>query len=412
MPKVAVVGMGLRVTHMFKCVQEEWPEITLGTVVDPNPDYVRSRFERAKLPLPADLKFVPRIEDLLADAADCDAFMVGTRCHLHAPMASALASLGKPIFLEKPVAISEAQVAQLAQAFAGQMQRVLVSFPLRVTPLLHNVMRIIRSGRLGTISQIQAVNNVSYGGVYFGSWYRNYDQAHGLWLQKATHDFDYLHLLADSTPVQAVGLMSRRVYGGTMPHDLNCTRCDRRQSCNESDIAHRLRGHSGGMTDATVFTKPFDHYCCYSQDIRNQDAGSAIVLYANGLHVNYTQNFVARNTARRRGANIIGHLATLEFDWCSEKIRVVDHMQDRVDQIDVKAATGHSGGDSVLARNFVQMIRGEAQPLGDLSAGLLSAATCLAVKKSCHTRRFEPIAVPGVAAPAEPDLRQVEPLTV
>lgn len=63
---------------------------------------------------------------------------------------------------------------------------------------------------IGTVNQIQAINNVSYGGVYFGTWYRNYDQ----------------------------------------------------------------------------------------------DAGSAVIRYENDLHISYTQNFVSRRSAGRRGAII------------------------------------------------------------------------------------------------------------
>ena len=62
------------------------------------------------------------------------------------------------------------------------MDTVVVSFPLRTTPLFTTALEVVRSGRLGTVNQIQANNNVPYGGVYYGLWYRNYDDTGGLWL--------------------------------------------------------------------------------------------------------------------------------------------------------------------------------------------------------------------------------------
>ena len=47
-------------------------------------------------------------------------------------------------------------------------------------------MEIVDSGRLGVVNQVQAVNNVPYGGVYYArSTYRDFDVTGGMWLQKA-----------------------------------------------------------------------------------------------------------------------------------------------------------------------------------------------------------------------------------
>src|SRR6185436_8303766 len=152
-----------------------------------------------------EVKAYPSADALLENADKFDAMLVGTRCHLHTPTAVKIAPTKLPLFLEKPVAISAEQVRALASAYKGREDQVVVSYPLRASPLFRVADEIIRSGRLGTINQVQAWNNVPYGGVYFGQWYRNYDQVGGLWLQKATHDFDYInHLVgARATTVAA-----------------------------------------------------------------------------------------------------------------------------------------------------------------------------------------------------------------
>src|SRR5215217_7977769 len=98
------------------------------------------------------------------DADAIDGVVIGTRCDLHAPLAVKVAASGLPVFLEKPAAISTDQVRALRLAYRGREASVVVSFPLRLTPLLQKVIAIVRDGRLGTINQVQAFNYVPYGG--------------------------------------------------------------------------------------------------------------------------------------------------------------------------------------------------------------------------------------------------------
>src|SRR5215216_4103278 len=107
-------------------------------------------------------------------------------------------------------------------------------------------MDIIRSGRLGVINQVQSVNNVPYGGVYCGQWYLDFEKTGGLWLQKATHDFDYITQLLASHPATITAMHSRLAYGGSMPPELVCSRCDRNDTCPESPQNLALRGDDGG----------------------------------------------------------------------------------------------------------------------------------------------------------------------
>ena len=60
--------------------------------------------------------------------------------------------------------------------------------------------RIVDSGVLGRLTMVQAVNNVPYGSVYYHSWYRDPAETGGLFLQKATHDIDYIHFLDGRAP--------------------------------------------------------------------------------------------------------------------------------------------------------------------------------------------------------------------
>jgi predicted dehydrogenase len=388
MLRLAVIGLGGRICGIIKLVLLHDREARLVAVADPNKHLADDRVKDIQ-PSHTDVKWYDSAEKLLEHADQYDAILIGTRCHLHTPIAVMAAATKLPLFLEKPVAITTAQLKALHQAYRGREDEVVVSFPLRCTPLFTSSLEIVRSGRLGTINQVQAINNVSYGGVYFGEWYRNYDEVGGLWLQKATHDFDYLNLLMNCAPMRIAGTMSQKVYGGTMPHELRCNDCDLTETCMESPKNLMRRGEDGGVASHHPDDK--NHFCAFSREIYNEDAGSAIVQYSNGAHVNYTQNFITRRSAGRRGAILTGYSGTLEFDWMTEVIRVTDHHQNRVDEISVKASTGHSGGDDVLVQNFIDLIRGKAKSRSTLSDGLLSVAMCLAARRSCHLNTFQPI---------------------
>jgi predicted dehydrogenase len=372
--------MGVRAAHMTALMCAEDQELKLALVADPDEPGARQRLRDVQFE-PANVAFVPDAEKLFEAAEDLDALIIGTRCNLHTPLASRWAEMRKPLFLEKPVGISAGQLQQLADAWEGREGIVVVSFPLRVTPLIQRVMQIARSGRLGTINQVQAFNYVPYGGVYFGQWYRDFDVTGGLWLQKATHDFDYINHLIGAKPLEVAAMGSRRIYGGEMPADQMCSNCPRADTCPESPAAIRDRGDDGGMGKG-------NHACAFSSSIRHHDAGTALIRYENGVHASYAHNFVSRRSAAWRGARITGYRATLEFDWYDESIRVIDHHGASIEELKVTVPHGHHGGDTALVRNFLDVIHRRDTSHATLHEGLLSASMCLAAQASEEEGRF------------------------
>jgi predicted dehydrogenase len=390
MIRLAVIGSGLRSSSLVKLAQEMDREVRLVAVADPDAEGAKAQLRKDGVVFD-DTRFYDSADELIEHADGFDGLMLGTRCDLHTPIAVKLAPLGLPLFLEKPVSITTEQLADLAEAFKGRDERVVVSFPLRMTPLCQRVNEIVQSGRLGVINQVVAFNDVPYGGVYFGQWYRDHKTTGGLWLQKATHDFDYINHLLDATPLVISATSTRKVYGGDEPADLKCSGCTKTELCPESPSNILKRGDDGGMGKG-------DHACAFSDSIKNQDAGAAMVMYDDATQLTYTQNFVSRRGAGRRGARITGYYATLDFDWFTEKIRVTEHHGQAVDDIHVPVAEGHHGGDSVLVKNFLHVIRGQARSKSTLDDGLLSAAMCLAARESASTGTFQHVHVPGKSA--------------
>ncbi len=402
--RLAAIGLGERAAWMLQAMVEtaesmEGVSVRLDALVDPNPTQADEQIEKYKLPCATAMARYDDVEAFLDAGVDVDGLVLGTRCHLHTPIAVKLVGLGLPLFLEKPVAISWAQLVELRDAYRdAKSSQVVVSFPLRRTPIFEAVCEVVASGRLGTINQIQAVNNVNYGNVYVDNWYREYDLAGGLWLQKATHDFDYMHHLARlSGPTQSPANMLQKNQG---------------DHAKNTENTGEKRGNAGeNVGGVPVFVTAMHSRQHWQEPVLNQDSGSALIQYHNGVHACYTQNFLTRKTAGLRGATITGDAGTVRFDWVAATIRVIDHDQDRVDDIRIDDGVGHGGGDHRLARNFLDVILGRDESITPLRHGLLSAATCLAARDAANRRTVERIDGQWTGGDVTIDDRPIEPMT-
>jgi hypothetical protein len=120
----------------------------------------------------------------------------------------------------------------------------------------------------------------------------------------------------------------------------------------------------------------------------NEDASSALIEFASGAQGVYTQVFYSRHKAAARGATISGYRATLSFDWYENRMRRMPHHEPFLEEITPTDVGSHFGGDEVLGRNFVELVRGKAASLAPIGAGLESVYACLAAKESAASGRF------------------------
>ncbi|MCF7689454.1 MAG: Gfo/Idh/MocA family oxidoreductase [Cephaloticoccus sp.] len=357
MIKLGVIGLGRRISGLIKSLTQLDPEFHVTGVVDPDESGARERLPEADR---TTARFYPSLPALIRRGRP-DALLIGTRCNLHARYAAAAATAGLPLFLEKPIATSLRQVRVLEHAWRDARAEVVVSFPLRVSHLCVEAKRRLDAGAVGRVEHLLGVNYVPYGKVYFEGWYRDYRITQGLFLQKATHDFDYLALLAGAPIVRVAAMMARgRVH---------------RDSSLEP---------AGGDPEAAYYP-----HIGTPETGMNEDSSSALLEFANGAKGVYTQVFYTRNSAATRGATISGLKGTLRFDWYGNDLRVVPHAEDTQPEI-YRPAAGleHFGGDAVLLANFRDVVRGKASSVSPLRAGLQSVHACLAAKRSAETGRF------------------------
>lgn len=328
---------------------------------------------------PEGIHFYTNAEEMM-DQEVLDGIIVGTNCDTHAYFAKKVLERNIPLFLEKPVGVTLEDLKLLQECSRTTTAPTVISFPLRVTKLIQEVKKLIDADIIGKVEHIQAFNDVPYGFVYFHDWYRNEAVSHGLFLQKATHDMDVIHYLIGERPIKICAMKSKQIYKGNMKAGLRCSECDKWETCMDSsyNIEH-IRNDI-----------PRSDYCAFAVDTGNEDSGSLIAKYESGMHVVYSQNFFARKGAARRGARLYGYKGTLEFNFTTDDIKIYDHMSDKVTNIKINTPpAGHGGGDSVLCKNFIQLIEGKtATSVAPLEAGIESALLCLKAKESSETESF------------------------
>lgn len=384
MTRLGVVGYGRRIDGVIRHnLRQLEPDLRVVGVVDPDNAGARSRLSE---PDRQDVVFYDDL-DTLVRRGNLDGLAIGTRCNLHTPYAVQAARYDLPLFLEKPVAVDMAQAQALERAFVNSRCRVVVSFPLRVSPLCELARRYLAEGAVGEPLHVTAVNYVPYGTIYWEEPYRDWSVTHGLFLQKATHDFDYLTYLMDQPMVRVAATRTvGRIFGGSKPGGLVCSACDEQEMCPESPQSRRRHGTSGSHQD---------HPCVFSADCGsaaagtlNEDCSSAMVEFASGAHGIYAQVFYSRRDAAARGATVSGYMGTVGFDWYANELKRVRHHAPFSAVERAGEGASHFGGDMELARDYIGLIRGTAASRTPIETGIQSVYACLAAQESAEQGRF------------------------
>lgn len=375
---LGVIGMGFRAGDVLKNLKkfEEYP-VKLSCVCDLNFDSCRQRLQTIGINAD-DVKFYLDSDKML-DENQLDGVIIGTHCNLHTQYAVKVLERNINLYLEKPLALTIEDLKKLQDAAGHSTSQILVSLPLRVTHLAKLAKKMIDQGVIGEVQHAEAYNNVAYGDVYYQSWYRNEKETGGLFLQKAVHDFDYLFHIIGKKPKTICAVKSKQIFKGEKPAGQTCDTCDEKEICPQGPIKMKYER----------FQTICGNGCSFAEDTGNEDSGSAIVLFEDGMHLNYTQNFFCRNSAGGRGAKFFGYRGTLEFDWVKNLLLVHHHDEPRTEEHRFNIPEyGHGGGDDALAYNFIKMLLGKEASCAPFDEAVISNLTCIMANKSSKEKKF------------------------
>ena len=385
MRKIGVIGFGGRLGDLIQNVLLELGmDVKIAAVADTDLTAVRGRLRHPGLTADG-IRFYTDAREML-DNEELDGCMIGTRCNTHTSYAVEVLRRNIPLFLEKPVSVTMEQLRALDAAGKATAAQTVVSFPLRASLPVRKAKAIIDSGEIGEVQHVQAWNNVPYGAGYYHTWCRDESVTGGLFLQKATHDLDYIQYILGHRPVELCAMESKQIYKGDKPARLRCPDCPEERTCPESEWF---------MTTYKA-DHPHGDLCCFSTATGNHDSASVLIRYDTGMHVCYSQNFFARKNAQLRGARFLGYKGTLEFDWYTGELLVHKHDEpvDVCYKLDLTASS-HFGGDKQLMLNFCGVMAGTENSESSLEDGIASALLCLKAVESAREHRFAEVRLDG-----------------
>lgn len=188
MIRIGVAGAGLIGKRHIDAIARV-PDVTLCGVLDPGLQ---------------DTDDMPMVADLEALAACSDGVILAVPNALHAPMAIELLEASCPVLVEKPLARTAAEGADMVSASERTNTPLLVGHHRRHNPLIAKAKDIITNGRLGPVTAVHGQCWLPKPDRYYDTAWRQGAGAGPLFIN-LIHDVDVLmHLCGPITAVQAL----------------------------------------------------------------------------------------------------------------------------------------------------------------------------------------------------------------
>ena len=182
--KVGVVGCGYWGPNLIRNLRQS-PDCQLKLICDTSEERL-SHMRR----LYPEVATTRRFEDLL-NGADLDAVVIATPVRLHYEMAKAALSVGKHVFIEKPMARTEAEAEELVALAEREGLVLMVGHTFLFSPAVRRMKEIVDAGDIGEVQYISARR------LNLGLFQKDINVAWDL----APHDISILLHLLDEQPI-------------------------------------------------------------------------------------------------------------------------------------------------------------------------------------------------------------------
>jgi len=318
--------------------------------------------------------------DLAAQPRLADAVIVATQDRMHVGPAVAYADLGYHILLEKPMAPTEQEATEIAEAALRNKVIFAVCHVLRYTPYTRLVKQVLAEGRIGRLVSVQHLEPVGWWhhahSFVRGNWRRS-DTSGPMLLTKSCHDIDWLVYLfgANPTRVSSFGSLTHfRASERPAEATDRCLDCPLKQTCpysaekfylnalaDESQHFWPLGAITAEFTEPAVRealrTGPYGR-CVYGSDNDVVDHQVVTMEFADGATCSFTMSaFTPMEHCHTRLLGTHGYL-----DGDGHTLRYVDFRTGQEETLSARtdagptAADGHGGGDEALTEAFLAAV--------------------------------------------------------
>ncbi|MCX5674305.1 MAG: Gfo/Idh/MocA family oxidoreductase [Planctomycetota bacterium] len=338
-----------------------------------------------------------------------DAVLLCTPDALHAAVALAFIEKGYNILCEKPMAPNEADCRRVADAAVKGGNLFAVCHVLRYTDYTQALKKLIDSGAIGQVVNLQHFEPVGYwhqAHSFVRGLFRNEAESSPMLMAKSCHDLDWIQYIMGGR-CEAVssfgGLHHFRKEEKPAGAADRCLRCSLEPQCPYSAkklyLGLLARGQTGwpvdmltpdvtaeGVTEA-LRTGPYGR-CVYACDNDAVDHQVVNMLFEGSRTASFTMT--AFNRARDRLTRIFGTRGELYGD--GRTIEHFDFLTDKTQTLDTEAPAGslgtygHGGGDYRLMQAFTAAVAaGDAAKI--LSGPAVTLQTHLMVFAAEKARR-------------------------
>ena len=159
----AIVGLGRWGRSLVESVQGKSKRLRFVLGVEPDVGAARDFAAKHKLKLGTDYR------SALADRA-VGAVVLATPHSLHLEQVVAAAGAGKPVFCEKPLALTRAHAEKMVDACARAGVALGVGQNRRWWPAMQELKRLVDSGELGTLLHLEGHNSNENSNAVTGGW--------------------------------------------------------------------------------------------------------------------------------------------------------------------------------------------------------------------------------------------------
>ena len=370
--KVILIGAGGR-GNTYARFATEFPD-KLKVVGVAEPHQIRRERIVTNHNIPAE-NIVHTWEDVFTRDKWADAVMICTQDNMHYGPAMAAIAQGYDILLEKPLAPTEKECTEIAEAAAKAGVKVVVCHSMRYTPFFNKIKEILDSGEIGDI--VTYVHNENVGNVHHshsfarGNW-GNLERSSPMILAKSCHDMDCIQWLIGKDCLALTSFGSLKFFCKDYCPPNAPPRCtdgcpvdcpyDARKLYLESD-SEWFRGVAVGHKDATdeevlhaLQTGPYGK-CVFQTDNDVVDHQVTNMQFEDGITVMFSMASLTPDTSR--SLKIMGTKGELKAHTGPHSIKITKFSDLQEREIIVEAGDGHSGGDVGIMHAFVDYLRGE-----------------------------------------------------
>lgn len=374
--RLLIVGAGSRGSGYSNFAAAHPDRAEVAGVAEPR-EYYRSQMTE-KYSIPSENAFACW-KDAVSREKFADAVIISTQDAMHTEPALAFAEKGYHILLEKPMAPTAEECKKIVEAVKKANLIFGVCHVMRYTNYTKALKKLIDSGAIGEIVNIQHLEPVGYWhqahSFVRGNW-RNEKESSSMLLAKSCHDIDWISYIigAKCESVSSFGSLKHfRKEEKPEGAASRCLDCKIEPECPYSAkkiyIKDRLEK---GITawpvnvltpDVTLegVTKalregPYGR-CVYECDNDVVDNQVANMLFKGGKTASFTMT--AFNKGGHRITRIFGTKGEIYGD--GSNIQHYDFLSDKNEQIDTKASDssilgGHGGGDYGIMDSFISAV--------------------------------------------------------